>query len=339
MKLLIVTQVVGTEHPILGFFHRWIEEFAKNCSEVTVICQAEGNHNLPANVKVLSLGKESGASKLKQLFNFYQFIWRERKSYDTVFVHMIPLYVILGGPIWRLLRKKIGLWYTHGTVSFSLRVATALANHIFTASEESFRIKTFKKRVTGHGIDTSVFKPEPGNKTIDLVFVGRIYPVKNIELLIELVSKLNKQHPTSLSIIGSTIDSKGEEYKKSLLELSMQMGVEDKIDFHGPVTQSELPKLLNKAKIFVTASKTGSLDKVILEAMACGLPAVSLSSNIDSLPPSVVQATSFEIFFKAVNSLMGSKDKNWDDCVSYVGENHSLKNLIKKITNSYGGVH
>ena len=31
MKLLIITQKVDSADPILGFFHQWVEEFAKHC--------------------------------------------------------------------------------------------------------------------------------------------------------------------------------------------------------------------------------------------------------------------------------------------------------------------
>lgn len=59
MRLLIVTQKVDKNDPILGFFHRWIEEFSKHCEKLTVICLQAGEFKLPANVTVLSLGKEN----------------------------------------------------------------------------------------------------------------------------------------------------------------------------------------------------------------------------------------------------------------------------------------
>ncbi|MBU0750314.1 hypothetical protein KKH15_02235, partial [Patescibacteria group bacterium] len=58
MKLLVVTQIVDTSDPALGFFHEWLVEFAHNCSEVIVICLKRGECNLPKNVRVFSLGKE-----------------------------------------------------------------------------------------------------------------------------------------------------------------------------------------------------------------------------------------------------------------------------------------
>ena len=51
MKLLICTQKVDKNDSVLGFFHRWIEEFAKHCEKVTVICLQKGDDDLPAKIE------------------------------------------------------------------------------------------------------------------------------------------------------------------------------------------------------------------------------------------------------------------------------------------------
>jgi len=94
MKLLILTQIVDLNDDVLGFMHGWIAEFAKNCELVTVICLKKGETNLPDNVKVLSLGKETGRSRIKYLLNFYRYIWQYRGNYDNIFVHMNEQYVL-----------------------------------------------------------------------------------------------------------------------------------------------------------------------------------------------------------------------------------------------------
>ena len=88
MKILIITQKVSINDPVLGFMHRWIEEFAKHFERVTVICLEKGEHHLSPEVKVLSLGKENGKSRLKYILKFLYYIWREKNNYDAVFVHM-----------------------------------------------------------------------------------------------------------------------------------------------------------------------------------------------------------------------------------------------------------
>ena len=107
MRLLIITQKVDKNDPILGFFHRWIEEFAKHCESVIVICLQKGEYNLPQNVKVLSLGKESKHSNIRYIVCFYMYLWQERNNYDSVFVHMNQEYVILGACFWKLWYKKV----------------------------------------------------------------------------------------------------------------------------------------------------------------------------------------------------------------------------------------
>ena len=57
MRLLICTQTVDLNDPVLGFFHGWIAAFSRHCESVHVICLKEGRHSLPANVFVHSLGK------------------------------------------------------------------------------------------------------------------------------------------------------------------------------------------------------------------------------------------------------------------------------------------
>ncbi len=190
MRLLICTQKVDRDDPILGFFHGWIIEFTKHFDSVIVVCLEEGKHELPANVRVLSLGKEkvkrqkakgkiasqkskfeadtfqapssqllasSFSDRLRYAARFISIICRERNNYDAVFVHMNQIYVILGGLLWKAWNKKIGLWYTHRAVHLQLRLAACLSDEIFTAAPESFGLKTKKLHIIGHGIDVESF--------------------------------------------------------------------------------------------------------------------------------------------------------------------------------------
>ena len=88
MKLLIITQKVDMNDDLLGFFHDWIIEFSKHFEEVTFICLKKGEYDLPQNVKVLSLGKETNKCKLKYIYNFYKnlyFIKICHENYTAIF--------------------------------------------------------------------------------------------------------------------------------------------------------------------------------------------------------------------------------------------------------------
>lgn len=261
MKLLIITQIVDVNDSYLGFFTRWIEEFAKHCERIEVICLKEGSHSFPANVRVHSLGKEKGVSRVKYVINFYRYIWKLRNDYDTVFVHMNPVYVVLGGIFWRFMHKRVALWYTHKSVDLKLRVATEIAQRIFTASKESFRLPSSKLNIMGHGIDTDFFSPEPhvsrGDWYLD---VGRLMPSKDHRTAIVEAKNEGKK----LRIAGE-----GEELKD--LELYAR-SLDAQVEFLGGLSKTALRDEYRKAQLLIHTSKTGSLDKVVLEALACGLP-------------------------------------------------------------------
>ena len=89
MRLLIVTQKVDKNDAILGFFHRWIVEFAKHTDTVTVVCLQKGASELPENVKVLSLGKERGVGRIARAIRFYSYIIHERQNYSLMVTRML----------------------------------------------------------------------------------------------------------------------------------------------------------------------------------------------------------------------------------------------------------
>ncbi len=311
MKLLIITQKVNINDDNLGFFHAWILEFAKHCEKVTVICLEKGEYELPENVKVLSLGKEkleirnwkleiggkyiwfknfhflisNFCKKIKYIFRFYSLIWEYRKEYDNVFVHMNPEYAVLGGILWKLLGKKIGLWYVHKAVNIKLWLAEKLCDKIFTASKLSFRLASEKVEIVGHGIDIKKFKTQNSklkNKEyfFKIITVGRISPTKDYESMIKAVDILNGEGMDNikLDIIGGVGAEDQNSYLDSLEQMVKIMNLENKVKFLGSVQNSKVPEHLENADIFINMSGTGSVDKAVLEAMACGC--IPITGNI-----------------------------------------------------------
>lgn len=279
MRLLIITQKVDKNDPILGFFHRWIVEFSKNCESVTIICLEKGVNELPKNTKVLSLGKEEGVSRLKYLSRFYSYIWRERKNYDAVFVHMNPIYVILGGLIWRMLGKKISLWYTHKNVDSKLRLAEKLTHQIFTASKESFRLTSKKVQVMGHGIDVeelSKFIRVPNN-AFTIISVGRITRIKNLDILIETASILKSEGLDFIcEIIGPQVTQDDSIYLEELLVMVRNKNLGKEVIFRGAVANDKIGEFYARSNLNINLTPTGGIDKVVLEGMAGGaIPIVS----------------------------------------------------------------
>ena len=97
--------------------------------------------------------------------------------------------------------------------------------------------------------------------------------------------------------------------------------------FLGSQTQEQLREEYRRAGVFVHASETGSLDKVVLEALACGLPVITTSASLKNLPVTVVSATPDAIAKEVLNL----RQTNTQDLIAYVREHHSLQRLVPAI--------
>lgn len=285
MKLLIITQKIDERDDVLGFMHGWIAGFARECEKVTAIGLSVGKHHLPKNVEVLSLGKEGGRSRLRSLARLYWYAWSRRREYDAVFVHMNQVYINVTAPLWRLLGKKISLWYAHGHVPRDLRFAELFTQRVFTSTESGFRIVSDKKRVVGQAIDTERFAPSQEahseSSFFRIVTVGRITPAKDYETLIDAVALLSKQGKKVLvTVIGRPALGSDEQYFEKIKKSVAEKGLSDSFNFVGAVANVDLPSHLQSAQIFVNMGKTGSLDKVVPEAMATGLPILTCNEAL-----------------------------------------------------------
>jgi glycosyltransferase involved in cell wall biosynthesis len=346
MKLLITTQKVDLDDDVLGFFYGWIVELAKYCEKVTVISLYKGKCDLPDNVKILSLGKEDGSSKFKYLFRFYKYIWQERKNYDTVFVHMNPEYVVLGGIFWKIWRKKIFLWYSHKAVDWKLRIAEKLAANIFTASPESFGIKSGKVKVSGHGINLKQFSfIQFSADKIDkfrIVYVGRISKIKNQELLIRAIDILvNKNNVKNIevSIAGGAIYPADKEYLDFLQKLAQESKLDNNIKFIGSIPNKEIADIYKNSDLSINLCPTGGMDKAVLESWASGKPCVvfnkTFSPTLHQFPELVLEDENAEELAKKIkaNIEMNDQKKNYlsNFLRNEVVSKHSLENLIASL--------
>lgn len=282
MKLLILTQEVDRTDSVLGFFHTWIIEIAKRVESVTVIALGVGEYDLPKNVRVISLGKESGVSKITYLSRLFSTVVGERKKYDTVFVHMNPIYIVLCGWLWKLSGKKISLWYTHRQVDLKLRIAEKFVDTIFTASKESFRLPSKKVHVVGHGIDLSLYtctEYMPHTEPLTLVSVGRITPIKRCEVAIEAVALLKHSGTRKciLRFVGAPATELDHRYFETIKKLVSEKGLENQVVFMGNVPYAEVRKEYCRADASLNLTPTGGVDKAVLESMASGR--IVFSSN------------------------------------------------------------
>ena len=349
MKLLILTQKVSKSDPVFGFFFVWLCEFAKQCESLIVICLERGDGNLPDNVKVLSLGKEGGLSKIKYVFNSFRFISKYRKEYDGVFVHMNQVYVLLGGAIWRMWGKKVALWYNHRQKTFSLYIAEKLVGRIFTVTKDGFKIKSNKITITEtHGVDVEnfniYFRERDFIDPIKITSVGRITKIKNLDILIDAISDLNQMNvDCELDLIGNPVNLEDKKYKDFLEGKIRNMDLISKIRFVGPIDFHKLPEFESKYDISVNLCPTGGLDKAVIEGMALGMPVFVSNRAFEKYfgrykDRLIFEERNSEDLANKIKDLLRSEDK--EDLINYLTnsamDNFSTHKLVSRIIDFYG---
>jgi glycosyltransferase involved in cell wall biosynthesis len=278
MNVLMITQKVDLDDDILGFTHTWVNKLAERVERLYVLALAVGRHSLRGNVELFSMGKERGNSRLGRLVDFNQVVGKLvlTRKVDLLFIHMCPRYTILAAPYAKIMQIPMVMWFTHRSVNNELRLAHWLVDKVVTASKESFRLKSDKVVITGHGIDTDRFKPldvrREGDKKV-ILSVGRISPIKDYETLVEaadILVNVKGREDLEFMVVGDVGTETQKEYLDRIKGMVRECQLERCFRFVGPVPHSEVVRYYQDCDIFINLSHTGSVDKAVLEAMACG---------------------------------------------------------------------
>jgi D-inositol-3-phosphate glycosyltransferase len=168
------------------------------------------------------------------------------------------------------------------------RVVARGADRVICASDserqtltEEYGVSPGRLTVVPCGVDIEKFRPLDARAAraslgLDpdvpvLLFIGRIEPLKGIDVLIRAASQLDGKF--QLLVVGG--DEKDAQKTHDLHVLAEEVGVEGKVVFGDAVPHDELPRYYNAASICVVPSYYESFGLVALEAMACGVPVIA----------------------------------------------------------------
>jgi 1,2-diacylglycerol 3-alpha-glucosyltransferase len=145
---------------------------------------------------------------------------------------------------------------------------------------ESYGVKRPTAVIPG-GVDLSVFYPRPRGFLRDrfditdgqplLLCVCRLSKEKSLETLIRSFTLILNQTPEAMLIlVGDGPD------RRKLETLVHQMKLQHAIKFTGFVDPKDMPKVYSDGDVFVYTSRSETQGLVLVEAMACGLPVVTV---------------------------------------------------------------
>ena len=158
----------------------------------------------------------------------------------------------------------------------------AFSPHERDAMERLYGADPKKVSLVPCGVDLSVFRPLDqksvrarlglnGEKI--LLYVGRIEPLKGLDLLVETAAQMDTGESVRMIVVGADVN--GDREIDRVKELAKERDLEDQIDFVGQVEHSDLPLYYNAADVCVVPSYYESFGLVALESMACGTPVVA----------------------------------------------------------------
>lgn len=282
LRVLVFNLAMDPNHSVLGFTLQWIRALARRVEHLHVVTMTAGEMIVPGNVRVHSLGKEQGRSEPRRALELYRIVASilRRERVDVCFSHMVLIFPILAAPLLRAKGIPLITWYAHPDLPWQVRVAHHLSQRVVTSLAPAYPYKRDGKlRVIGQGIDTNLFSPDSSVSKEEpplILCVGRLSPVKDHPTLLKAAARLKRQGLRfRLAVIGSPLPSREEHsYAESLRTQVRDLGIEDRVRFIASLPLEELPARHRLATLHVNMTKTGSGDKTVLEALACGNPSM-----------------------------------------------------------------
>lgn len=148
-----------------------------------------------------------------------------------------------------------------------------LTNSYFT-HENILRQYGKNSTVSYIGVDNQMFTPLNLERDNYVLSVGTCIPPKGYDFIIRSISEVPKLKRPKLIIVGNSSDELWVNYLKTLAKEN-----EVELKILTQISDDELIKLYNKAKLVVYAPYLEPFGYVPLEAMACGTPVVGVKEG------------------------------------------------------------
>lgn len=208
--------------------------------------------------------------------------------------------------------------------------ALSRASRVFSVSDSlrqvalSVGIEPTKVQVVGNGVDIAKFSPQPqadARKLLDIpaqarviITVGGLVERKGFHRVIAAMPELKQRFPDLIYLVVGGPSPEGD-WTDRLKQMVSKHKLDGVVRFLGAVPAEKLSQPLSAADVFVLSTRNEGWANVLLEAMACGLPAIAtdVGGNREVVPAAELGAiVPFDDHQALVKAIAQSLDKDWD---------------------------
>jgi len=163
------------------------------------------------------------------------------------------------------------------------KAVIAVSKYTKQEIEEHFSVAAKKIFVTHEGVDPLLTDSQDSQKVLArygitqpyLLYVGNVYPHKNIEGLVKAFKMvLTKKTDLQLVLVG-----KHDYFFQKIKDLVSDQGLEKHVKFTGFVSDEDLPHLYKKAGVYCFPSFCEGFGLPGLEALYSGIPVVASDNS------------------------------------------------------------
>lgn len=155
--------------------------------------------------------------------------------------------------------------------------------------------------------DSEIIKFKENRKAF--LFVGSLYPLKGIDLLIKAFAEKYKNNPDwCLILVGN--EKNGFNYR----QLITSLGIEKQVMFRGVIPAKDIYSAYSASDIFVLPSRYDGWGMVVNEAIYCGLPVI-VSDAVGASPHLVTPKNGFVFHSNSLLDLVACMEKYQDETV------------------------
>jgi len=224
---------------------------------------------------------------LKYYYRIYRLIRKSKP--DVIFVHgsgkVIParLAKMFSGKKQKIIVRETQANHLKTATQWVALSASMLLAHRIVCLTEEFKLQVKRKlgwlfrakkvMVIPNGINLHTYQPSANSRNQSRIIgmQSRLQAIKDHTTLLKAFALLPEEErmQTKLKIAGDG------DYKNVLISEASALGIAERVEFTGTLSEDELVDFLNSLDLYVHASLGETMSTAIMQAMACRLPVVA----------------------------------------------------------------